>query len=166
MDQATQVGTATQLSHRLDTHVLFLATKLWVVFSPAKMYHWKHWLCSFGLWFSKRGLWFAVDLKLIQPQTYFPFPFLSVCTHARSREHTHLGKHWSRSHITRVTSTCSFVAYMENSCFSFMSTYRFHCCFENSYLNGNWNSQSKELINLPNIPHYSFVPTRGYKKTI
>lgn len=52
---------------------------------------------------------------------------------------------------------------MENSCFSFMSTYSFHCSSENSYLNGNCNNWcSNNTQELSNLPNSSFVPMVGY----
>lgn len=85
----------------------------------------------------------------------FPFSLFFLCTHVHSREHMHLGKDCSRSHITGVTSICSFVGFMENSCFSFMSTYSFHCCSENSYLNGNCNNQCNNNIRAEKTPKHS-----------
>lgn len=96
---------------------------------------------------------------------FFPFSLFCGCTHVHfSRK---LGKDCSRSFITGVTSICSFVGYMKNRCFSFMSTYSFCCCSKNSYLNRICNNQCyniQELRNLPNISHYSFVPAMGYKE--
>lgn len=85
----------------------------------------------------------------------FPLSLFCVYTHEHSREHTHLGKHCSRSHITRVTRMCSFVGFMENSCFSFMSTSSFHCCSENSYLNGTCNSQCYNDVRPEKLPKHS-----------
>ena len=73
------------------------------------------------------------------------------------------GEDCSRSYFLGLTSICSLVGFMENSCFSFMSTYSFHCHSENSYLNGNCNNRcSNNTQELSNLPNSSFVPMVGY----
>lgn len=94
-------------------------------------------------------------------------PHFCVCTHMYIARNTCLGKDCSKSLITEVTSICSFVGFMENSCFSFMSTYSICCCSENRYLNRNRNTQcysNAGWLRNPKNPPSSFVPTMGFKE--